>query len=272
MTQSLPMFRLWTRYVPFARGDAAEDIPTLTVYAPTTRSASGPGMVVLPGGGYGDLAQHEGPGYATWLTQLGFVAFVLRYRLGANGYRHPAMLTDAARAIRAVRQRAGEFGVDPHRVGIIGSSAGGHLAATLLTRFDAGDPGALDLVERQSSRPDFGILCYPVITMGPDTHEGSRRNLLGEHASEALITELSAERNVSAATPPCFVWHTVEDTVVNVENATAFASALRANKVPFELHLYEKGRHGIGLGESTPGRYHRWTTDCASWLREHAVI
>lgn len=272
MTQSPFTFRLWTGPAPLTRGDAAEDVPTLTVHAPSNRRGPAPGIVVLPGGGYGNLADHEGAGYAAWLTELGFTAVVVRYRLGSNGYRHPAMLMDAARAVRLVRHRADALGVDPRRVGIIGSSAGGHLAATLLTHADTGVAGASDPVERESARPDLGILCYPVITMGPDTHEGSRRNLLGETPSPEQIVELSNERHVSPATPPCFVWHTAEDTTVKVENAIAFAAALRTAGVPFELHVYEKGRHGIGLGESIPGHRHRWTADCAAWLREREFL
>jgi acetyl esterase/lipase len=220
------------------------------------------------------LAPHEGEGYARWLNLHGIDAFVLKYRLGSNGYRHPAMLQDAARAVRTVRAHAGEWRVDPRRVGIMGSSAGGHLASTLLTHFDAGNPDASDPVERQSSRPDFGILCYAVITMGPLTHQGSKENLLGKSPSPELVEFLSNEKQVTDDTPPCFIWHTGEDTTVPLENSLAFAAALRAHHVPFDLHIYEKGGHGMGLGKSSadPSRLHPWTDDLLYWLGERHLL
>src|SRR5439155_17494677 len=171
---------LWPEGAPGALGNEDKDIPTITPHLPEGSKASGtlPAIVVCPGGGYAGLAPHEGKDYALWLNDHGIAAFVLKYRLGSHGYRHPAMLNDAARAVRFVRARAADWKLDPKRVGIMGSSAGGHLASTLLTHFGAGKPDAEDPVERQSSRPDLGILCYPVITMGPFTHEGSRNNLL----------------------------------------------------------------------------------------------
>jgi acetyl esterase/lipase len=162
-----------------------------------------------------------------------------------------------------VRAQAAEWGVDPKRVGIMGSSAGGHLASTLLTHFDAGNPSATDAVDKESSRPDLGILCYPVITMGKYTHQGSKNNLLGKEPSEELVTLLSNELQVTPQTPPTFLFHTVEDNAVPVENSLMFAEALRKNGVPFDLHIYEKGRHGIGLANGHP-----WTKDCAYWLKQ----
>jgi acetyl esterase/lipase len=196
---------------------------------------------------------------------------VLKYRLGSSGYHHPAMLQDAARALRTVRARAAEWHVDPHRVGIMGSSAGGHLASTLLTHFDAGDPNATDPIERVSSRPDVGVLCYAVITMGKFTHQGSRENLLGAHPSPELVTALSNEQQVTSNTPPCFVWTTEEDKTVPMENSLLFVAALRRNGVPFAFHVYEKGGHGMGLGtrEWNPARRHPWTRDCLFWLEQH---
>jgi acetyl esterase/lipase len=192
---------------------------------------------------------------------------VLKYRLGSHGYRHPRMLEDAARAVRWVRSRASEWGVASHRIGIMGSSAGGHLASTLLTHHDAGNAGAEDSVDRISSRPDFGILCYAVITMGEFTHQGSRRNLLGDPADPALVALLSNETQVRSDTPPTFVWHTVEDTAVPVENSLQFAAALRRAGVPFALHVYERGRHGIGLANG-----HAWTRELAFWLQERGYL
>lgn len=260
---------LWPNGAPGARGDAPEDIPTLTPYLPDAAAATGAAIVVCPGGGYGGLAAHEGRDYALWLNQQGIAAFVLKYRLGSQGYRHPRMLEDAARAVRTVRARAAEWRIDPARVGIMGSSAGGHLASTLLTHFDAGDPAARDLVERQSCRPDLGILCYAVITLGEFTHQGSKRNLLGPDPDPALVESLSNELQVTKETPPCFVWHTWEDQAVPVENTLQFAAALRRAGVPFDLHVYQKGRHGIGLADQPPfDRAHPWARDLAFWLSE----
>ncbi len=258
---------LWAEAAPGALGKEDQDIPTLTPYLPDAAKATGAAIVVCPGGGYGGLAQHEGKDYALWLNEHGVTAFVLKYRLGAHGYRHPLMLQDAARAVRLVRGRAGEWRVDPKRVGIMGSSAGGHLASTLLTHFDAGRPDAADPVERESSRPDLGILCYPVITMGHFTHQGSKNNLLGNEPSAGLVQLLSNELQVTAQTPPCFVWHTAEDTAVPVENSLEFAAALRRAGVPFDLHIYEKGRHGIGLANG-----HVWTKDCLFWLQGRGFV
>jgi acetyl esterase/lipase len=159
-------FPLWPDKAPGALGDSTNDIPTLTVYSPAEGHATGAAMVICPGGGYGGLAEHEGKGYGVWLAEHGVTGFVLKYRLGSHGYRHPRMLEDASRAVRTVRAQAAKWKIDPKRVGIMGSSAGGHLASTLLTHFDAGNPNATDEIERQSSRPDLGILCYAVITMG----------------------------------------------------------------------------------------------------------
>lgn len=258
------IFAIWPNGAPGALGSEPKDVPTLAVFN-CKEGATGAAIVVLPGGGYGTLVDHEGKVFAEWLNTLGIHAFVLKYRLGSGGYRHPRMLEDAARAVRTVRSRAGDWNIDPKRVGIIGSSAGGHLASTLLTHFDGGNPNSVDLVEKQSSRPDLGILCYPVITMGKFTHEGSKRNLLGENPPDELVKYLSNELQVTKETPPTFVWHTVEDLAVPVENSLLFADALRKNNVPFDLHIYEKGRHGIGLANGHP-----WTKDCAFFLKSRA--
>jgi acetyl esterase/lipase len=264
---------LWSGGAPGALGTAPEDIPTLTPYPAPPAKATGAAIVICPGGGYGHLAAHEGNDYALWLNDLGVTAFVLKYRLGAQGYRHPRMLEDAARALRLVRARARRWSIDTKRVGIMGSSAGGHLAATLLTHFDAGRPDAADAIERESSRPDLGILCYPVISMGPLGHAGSRQNLLGDNPSPALIENLSNERQVTPQTPPCFLWHTWEDQTVKVENSLEFAAALRRSGVPFDLHIYQKGRHGLGLADKPPfANAHPWSRDLAFWLREQGFV
>ncbi len=255
-------FPLWAGKAPGALGEGTNDIPTLTVYKPAEGKATGAAMVICPGGGYGGLAQHEGKDYALWLADHGVTGFVLRYRLGSHGYRHPVMLQDAARAVRTVRAQATKWSIDPKRVGLMGSSAGGHLASTLLTHFDPGNADASDEIEKQSSRPDLGILCYAVITLGPKTHQGSKKNLLGENPSDALVTLLSNERQVTKETPPTFLWHTAEDTSVPAENSMMFALALQENHVPYELHIYEKGKHGIGLANGHP-----WTEECLRWLK-----
>jgi acetyl esterase/lipase len=258
---------LWPAGAPGALGRADKDIPTITPYLPNPGKASGAAIVICPGGAYSMLAGHEGKDYALWLNEFGVAGFVLKYRLGSHGYRHPAMLQDAARAVRLVRARAGDWRVNPKRIGIMGSSAGGHLASTLLTHFDEGRPEAEDIVERQSSRPDLGILCYAVITLGPNTHQGSKQNLLGPDPPPELVKLLSNEQQVTPQTPPCFIWHTWEDTAVKVENSLDFAAALRRAGVPFDLHIYQHGRHGIGLANGHP-----WTADCIFWLREQGFV
>lgn len=264
-------FSLWPDGAPGALGNSSNDIPTLTVFLPETTNAPIAAVVICPGGGYGALSPHEGQDYARWLNAHGIAGFVLKYRLGSKGYHHPAMLQDAARALRTVRARAGEWGVDPHRIGIMGSSAGGHLASTLLTHFDAGDANAQDAIERVSSRPDLGILCYPVITMGAATHAGSKKNLLGTNPPPELVLLLSNELQVTSNTPPCFIWHTADDKGVPVQNSLDFAAALARAKVPVELHVPEHGPHGLGLGSRTydPTKWLPWTFSCADWLKAH---
>jgi acetyl esterase/lipase len=214
------------------------------------------GLIILPGGGYGMLAEHEGKGYAEHFCRAGIACFVVSYRLGSKGFRHPAMLEDALAAIETVRSMAAEFQIDPHRIGIMGSSAGGHLAAHTLVAWNKYKSDV-------SLRPDFGILCYPVITSGEHAHKGSFNNLAGNDASATLLHELSCEKHVTAETPPCFIWHTAQDAGVPAENSMIFASALRKHKVPFELHVYTTGRHGLGLGS-----HFRWETDCLRWILE----
>lgn len=262
---------LWPDGTPRALGAEEKDIPTLTAYLPAEGKSSGTSFLVLPGGGYGSLARHEGETYAKWLAQQGIAAYVLKYRLGSSGYRHPVMVEDAARAVRTVRAWARRDGRDPARIGIIGSSAGGHLASTLLIRNDGGNPGALDLIERESSRPDLGVLCYPVITSGEHAHRGSFKNLLGDNPSPELLQQLSTELHVTKETPPTFLWHTVEDAAVPVENSLLFASALAKAGVPFELHVYEKGTHGMGLpGHGKPAP--PWDVELLRWLKARGFL
>jgi len=260
---------LWPNGAPGALGTEDKDIPTITPYLPDATSATGAAMVILPGGGYGGLAPHEGNDYALWLNQSGVTCFVVKYRLGSAGYRHPRMLEDASRAVRWVRANAAQWGLDKKRVGIMGSSAGGHLASTVLTHFDAGNSSADDPVDRESSRPDLGILCYPVITMGAYTHQGSKHNLLGDNPAPALVWLLSNELQVTLQTPPTFLWHTAEDAAVPVENSLNFAAALHKAGVPFALHVFERGQHGLGLADKPPFlNHHPWAKDCLFWLKE----
>ncbi len=255
--------RLWNPPVPHAKGEAPHDTPTLDCYEPFGTSFSDCAVLILPGGGYGHLSAQEGEGFAGMFQLWGFHSFVCNYRLGSAGYRHPVMFDDATRALRLVRSLAGDLGFNPKKVVLIGSSAGGHLAATVLTKWDPGDPAAEDPIERLSSRPDLGILCYPVITLGDEhfNHAGSRANLLGEAPPSQQIEFLSAERHVGPDTPPCFIWHTVEDAAVPVENSLLFAQALRSAGVGFELHCYEHGGHGLGMKDGIP-----WSDDCRRWL------
>jgi acetyl esterase/lipase len=263
-------FPLWADGAPGALGKETKDIPTLTPYFAPPGKATGASVVICPGGGYAALAPHEGFQYALWLNEQGITGFVLKYRLGTHGYRHPAMMWDVQRAIRYVRANAEKWDLDPKRIGVMGSSAGGHLASTALTHFDAGNPNAPDPVDRVSSRPDLGILCYPVITMGADTHGGSKRNLLGDNPDPALVELLSNEKQVTGDTPPVFIFHTFEDSTVKVENTMEFAAALKRCGVPFALHIYPNGSHGMGLGSAQwdPDNRHPWTRECSLWLKD----
>ncbi len=253
---------LWSAAAPGAVGSGPDDTPTLTPFFPN--SANGSAVIVCPGGGYTRLADHEGRPVAEWLNSIGVTAFVLKYRHGPR-YHHPTPLLDAARAIRLVRSRAKEFRVDPKRIGILGFSAGGHLASTIGTHFDAGQSNASDPIDRESSRPDVLILIYPVITMGTLTHAGSKKQLLGDNPTPELVKLLSNEEQVTKDTPPTFLVHTTTDVTVPVENSLRFAEALRKAGVSFELHVYERGRHGFGMGGNDP-ILTTWRGRCADWL------
>jgi acetyl esterase/lipase len=258
---------LWSGPVPLATGTGAEDTPALTVYQPAPGTATGAAFVVLPGGGYRGRAAHEGEPVARWLASVGVTAFVARYRV--SPYRHPAPLTDALRAIRYVRAHGKEWSLDG-RVGILGFSAGGHLASTAATQFTAGDPGATDPIQRVSSRPDLAILIYPVITFTdePVVHKGSRTNLLGADATPEQTKAMSSELRVTSQTPSVFLVHTTGDTGVPPENSLLFVQALRKAGVDLELHLYEGGRHGFGLGEKE-GPIGTWPILAGLWLHKH---
>ena len=265
------VLELWPGGAPGAIGHEDADVPTLTVYRPGAKSI-GTALVICPGGGYRHLAMdHEGRQIAAWANSHGVTAFILKHR-HAPRYGHPAPMQDVQRAIRTVRARAREWGVGADRIGIIGFSAGGHLASTAGTHFDAGRADAEDPIERVSSRPDFMILCYPVISMAEGySHGGSRRNLLGPEPAPELVELLSNERRVTAQTPPTFIFHTHDDPVVPVENATAFYLALKRAGVPAELHIYEHGPHGVGLAQKDPVLA-TWVGRCEDWLRAHGWL
>lgn len=262
--------RLWEGDAPASRGTADHDIPVIAWWPAAKQAAASAALVICPGGGYGALADHEGSDYAKWLNAQGISAFVLRYRLGSKGYRHPVMLGDVSRALRLVRHGHERFHVDPERVGVMGSSAGGHLALTACIHATAGDPQAADPIDRASGRPRIGILCYPVVSMLPEkTHAGSRKNLLGESPDEATARQLSGELAAHDAVPPLFIWHTWEDKAVKLEPILELGLALKSHARPYELHVYETGPHGLGLGVRPyePSKtLHPWTVECRRWL------
>jgi len=262
---------LWPQGAPGAQGSAEEDKPTLTHYAPK-RAKNQTAIVVCPGGGYRNLAMdHEGVQIATWLNSLGISAFVLKYRLGPK-YHHPAQMNDVQRAIHTVRARAADYGVDANKIGVWGFSAGGHLASTAATHFAAAAAGSADPLERVSSRPDFAVLTYPVISLTTDyVHKGSRLHLLGENPSEEDKRLLSNELQVTKDTPPTFLVHSNEDAVVPAENSVLFYLALRKAGVPAEMHIYERGPHGFGLG-SLDAVLRSWPSRLADWLRGRGML
>ena len=262
---------LWPDGAPGAKGSEEADQPTLDIYIPS-EGANGAAVVVFPGGGYRHLAvDHEGRQIARWLNSFGVVAFVLKYRLGPR-YHHPIQMGDAHRALRHVRLHAAEFGVDPSRLGVWGFSAGGHLASTVATHFDRGDKTAAEPIDRMSSRPDFAILGYPVISFTTEyTHQGSKRHLLGDNPDPKLVQLLSSELQVTPETPPTFLFHTNEDTGVPPENSVLFYLALRKAGVPAELHIYERGRHGVGLAP-TDRVLSTWPQRLSDWLHSRGIL
>lgn len=280
------VLKLWPDGAPGAKGNQpaedafhSGDIPTITVFLAPKDNANGAAVVICPGGGYGFLAtEHEGDEVAAWLNSLGVTGVVLRYRLGPR-YQHPAQLQDAQQAIRMVRHKARDWGIDPARVGVLGFSAGGHLASTVSTHHDSGHPDATNPIERQSSRPDFSILVYPVISLTTHYgHGGSSRNLLGENPDPNLVQNLSNETQVTRDTPPAFLAQTNEDTAVVAENAILYALALRKAGVPVELHLFEKGAHGLGLGTGWKDRiqpepsFQAWPKLCETWMSGRGIL
>lgn len=262
---------LWPDGAPGAKGNADTDKPTLTLFPASNENKVPTGVVVCPGGGYVNLAiTYEGFDVAEWLNKIGISAFVLKYRLGPV-YHYPVELEDAQRAIRYARAHAEEFGIRPDRIGIWGFSAGGHLASTAGTHYDAGQKSATDPIERVSSRPDFMILAYPVISMlDPYAHQGSRTALLGDKPDPELLRSLSNELQVTPQTPPTFLFHTANDNVVPVQNSVQFEEALNKAGVPAEMHIYLKGRHGVGLAPDDP-ILRTWPDRLADWLKAQGM-
>ncbi len=263
---------LWTGPAPGALGTDETDIPALTVFLPRNVAPGTPAVIVCPGGGYVRLAaNHEGRQVASFLNSLGVAAFVLRSRLGPR-YHHPVELGDVQRAIRFVRARAAVWNLDPAKIGVMGFSAGGHLAMSASTMADAGRAAASDPIDRVSSRPDFAVLGYPVISMTEAwTHQGSKTALLGATPDAALAAQLSGERAVTTDTPPTFLFHTNADTTVPAENSLHYYLALRRASVPAELHIFEKGGHGVGLANDD-NALSEWSTLLANWLRVRGMV
>jgi acetyl esterase/lipase len=261
--QNAQVIPLWSGTVPLAQGtDPKIDIPTLTAFLPASGNATGSAMIICPGGGYGHLSDvKEGSNIGHWLADNGITCFVLKYRLGPK-YHYPAEFDDVERAIRYVRAHAADWNLDPKRIGIIGFSAGGHLASTAATHASDGDPKSDDPVERVSSRPNLEVLLYPVITMSDESivHKGSRTALLGNAPSPDLLVLLSSEKQVTADTPPAFIVHSTADRTVPIANSDAYAAALAKNNIPYVFLRGNYGGHGFGL---TPA----WSGQCIAWLK-----
>lgn len=276
------VIEIWPEGVPGLRADATPEKrevgrvsnvhrPTLTVFPAPAATANGTAVVICPGGGYMRLSvENEGSLVAARFNAMGVAAFVLYYRMVEYG--HPAPLRDVSRAIRLVRSRAGEFGVKPNRIGVLGASAGGHLAASASTLFDAPEGRTGAELDQVSARPDFAVLLYPVITMkDPYTHSGSRRALLGATPTPEAIEHMSVELRVTKETPPTFLVHTENDTTVPVENALMYYQALRTAKVPAELHIWPNGPHGFGM-RADLGAPSTWSTRCEEWMRANGWL
>ena len=268
---------LWPGGVPGVTSTGDGDVPQLMITRVKSRTPTA-AVVILPGGGYhGHAIGHEGHDFAKWFESFGVSSAICTYRLrgkgnNGKGYGHPAPMLDAQRAIQTLRARAKELNIDPQRIGIIGFSAGGHLCSTVSTKFAAADPDSKDPVARVSSRPDFSILCYPVIGFDkPYTHKGSQRNLLGANPDPALVKSLSNESQVTKDTPPTFIFHTAADKVVPVENSLFYYLACQKHGVPAELHVFPKGRHGVGLAKNLDGA-REWPSLCQDWLKRIGML
>jgi acetyl esterase/lipase len=273
---------LWPEGVPGAKAIGDEKVesggrisnvsnPTLTYFPPAVDRPNGTTAIICPGGGYSMLSfEREGVQYANWLSTLGVSSFVLKYRLGEFG--HPAPLQDVLRAIRFVRSHAGDYKINPDRIGIMGSSAGGHLAASAATLFDHADGKTGAELDNVKARPDFVILMYPVITLkDPAAHSGSRKKLLGAQPDPEKLKLMSLEDQVTAGTPPTLLIHTQEDATVPVENSILFYQALTRAKVPAEMYLFEHGPHGMGMRNGL-GTASNWHKRAEEWLQARGLL
>jgi acetyl esterase/lipase len=262
---------LWDGPAPQSQGTTPNDIPTLTVFLPENAGKPAAAIVICPGGGYAGLAfEHEGTNEGAWFQKKGVAAFVLKYRLPVNGYRHPVPLMDAQRAIRLVRSHAADWKIDPAKIGIMGFSAGGHLASTEETHFDAGNAQAPDPVDKLSCRPDFAVLVYAVISMQDGvTHQGSKLNLLGPNPDPALVKNLSNETQVTTQTPPTVLVHAEDDGAVPIENSRLMFAALQKAGVPSVLQEYPPGGHGFGFGNKPDNSPPGWLDKAYDWLQGH---
>ncbi len=274
-TEEFPGIPLWPKGAPYAHGDTKTDQPFVDVYLPDEKLRNGAAVVVCPGGGYGGLAlDHEGKQIAEFYNSFGVTAFVLHYRLGTHQYHFPTQLADVQRAMRFARSQSQKYHIDPKRIGVMGFSAGGHLASMAATKFDEKAYDASDAIDKVSARPNFAVLCYPVISMNSEyTHKGSRKNLLGaEEANDPKAADhVSSDLNVTDQTPPTFLFHTNEDTAVPPENSIRFYLGLRQHKIPAELHLYQKGPHGVGLQAGDP-ILGTWGGHLNDWLRSNGFL
>ena len=268
---------LWPDGIPGVTLTGVGDVPELIITKADSDSPTA-AVVILPGGGYGGHAMgHEGYEFAAWFHSMGMSSAICTYRLrgkgnDGKGYGHPAPKQDAQRAIQTLRARAKELNIDPNRIGVIGFSAGGHLCSTVSTHFADADPSSADPVQRVSSRPDFSILCYAVLSLGkPHTHKGSQRNLLGDNPDPALLASLDTPTQVSENTPPTFLFHTAKDTAVPVENSLLYYRACVDHKVPVEMHLFNDGAHGLGLAKKVDGA-NQWPSLCQTWLSRLGMV
>jgi acetyl esterase/lipase len=260
---------LWNPLAPRSHGSTPDDVPTLTVYLPPNPAHPTSAIVICPGGGYGELEfGPEGTHEAAWFQQKGVAAFVLKYRLPVHGYRHPVPLLDAQRAIRLVRSHAADWKINPSKVGVMGFSAGGHLASTLDTHYDDGNAQAADPVDRQSCRPDFAVLVYAVVSMKDGiTDQGSKLRLLGPHPDSALVENLSNETQVTSQTPPTLMVHAEDDPIVPIENSRLMLAALQKAGVPSALQEYPHGGHGFGFGNKPDHSPPGWLDKAYDWLK-----
>jgi acetyl esterase/lipase len=266
--------RLWEGRAPGAIADTPDDVPFVSVLQPWDAKPNHPAVIVAPGGSYKFLASvHEGREVADWFAARGFTAFVLRYRLGPR-YLYPIPLQDAQRAVRLVRARAEDFGIDPNRIGMVGFSAGGHLTAMAGTTADDGDPGAADATNRVSSRLNFMVLAYPWLN-AMDPPQPNWLSYCGEQSLPAekckIFEQYSPLRGVSPKTPPTFLFHTADDDAVPARASMAFFQALQSAKVPSELHIYAHGPHGVGFAEKDPV-LGTWPLLLEQWLRSQKII